>query len=313
MNLSHLYYFRKLAQVQHYTRAAKELFIAQPTLSAAISQLEKELGAPLFQKHTRSVRLTAYGEDFYRYVDVALQNLDKGIDVVQQRAGMRQSSVRVGTVGVVQDKVWSRGIRAFRDSMDKDVLVEIRRASTSKLSNGLKQGSFDVVFTDVPIDEPGIVCLPYRTFDLVLLVNKLHVLASKTTVTLEDVSTFPLISYDAHHENGKTLNEIFEQQGISVAIPCNDPSTMCSLVSVDVTYAAIAVGSFMTSSFEGVATVPISDIPRGVVSTYICCHDEQSAPEVVKRFVDMFTRRHAPAPSLSMSGLTAEAAAAFNS
>ena len=304
MNLSHLYYFKKLAEVQHYTRAAKELFIAQPTLSAAISQLEKVLGAPLFQKHTRSVHLTSYGQDFYRYVNVALQNLDKGIDVVQQRAGVRQSSVRVGAVGIVQDKIWSRGIRTFRDSMDKDVLVEIRQTSTTNLAAGLKSGNLDVVFTDVPINEPNIVCLPYRSFDLVLLVNKLHVLASKTSVTMEDISAFPLISYDSHHENGKVLNDLFERHGMSLAIPCNDPSTMCSLVSVDVTYAAIAVGSFLSSSFEGVATVPISNIPRGMVKTYICSHDEQHAPDIVKRFVDIFTRRN------SVS-LTAEAAASI--
>lgn len=304
MNLSHLYYFKKLAEVQHYTRAAKELFIAQPTLSAAISQLEKELGAPLFQKHTRSVRLTSYGQDFYHYVNVALQNLDKGIDVVQQRAGVRQSSVRVGAVGIVQDKVWSRGIRAFRDSMDKDVLVEIRQTSTTNLASSLKDGNLDVVFTDVPINEPDILCLPYRSFDLVLLVNKLHVLASRSSVTMEDIATFPLISYDTHHENGKVLAELFEKHGMSLDIPCNDPSTMCSLVSVDVTYAAVAVGSFMSSSFEGVSTVPISNVPRGMVKTYVCCHDDQHCPDIVKRFVDMFVRR----PGLS---LTAEAAAAI--
>ena len=44
MNLSQLYYFRKLAELQHYTRAAKELFITQPTLSGSISSLEQELG-----------------------------------------------------------------------------------------------------------------------------------------------------------------------------------------------------------------------------------------------------------------------------
>ena len=44
MNLSQLYYFRKLAEVKHYTHAAEELFISQPTLSNSISQLEKELG-----------------------------------------------------------------------------------------------------------------------------------------------------------------------------------------------------------------------------------------------------------------------------
>ena len=46
MNLSQLNYFKKLAEVLHYTRAAQELFITQPTLSGAISSLEKELGAP---------------------------------------------------------------------------------------------------------------------------------------------------------------------------------------------------------------------------------------------------------------------------
>ena len=44
MNLSQLYYFRKLAELQHYTKSAKELFITQPTLSGSISSLEQELG-----------------------------------------------------------------------------------------------------------------------------------------------------------------------------------------------------------------------------------------------------------------------------
>ena len=57
MNLSQLNYFKQLAGVLHYTRAAQELFITQPTLSGAISSLEKELGAPLFERNGRSVLL----------------------------------------------------------------------------------------------------------------------------------------------------------------------------------------------------------------------------------------------------------------
>lgn len=53
MNLSQLYYFRKLAEVKHYTHAAEELFISQPTLSNSISQLERELGIPLFEREGR--------------------------------------------------------------------------------------------------------------------------------------------------------------------------------------------------------------------------------------------------------------------
>lgn len=50
MNLLHLRYFVELAGTQHYTRAAEALCITQPTLSHAISQLEFELGLPLFEK-----------------------------------------------------------------------------------------------------------------------------------------------------------------------------------------------------------------------------------------------------------------------
>ena len=51
MNLFHIRYFVKLAEVGHYTKAAQELHITQPSLSHAISQLENELGVPLFEKN----------------------------------------------------------------------------------------------------------------------------------------------------------------------------------------------------------------------------------------------------------------------
>lgn len=50
MNLNTLYYFKVLAQLQHYSQAAELLYISQPSLSHAISALEKDLGVPLFQK-----------------------------------------------------------------------------------------------------------------------------------------------------------------------------------------------------------------------------------------------------------------------
>ena len=87
MNLSQLYYFSKLADLQHYTRAAKELFITQPTLSGSISSLENELGEALFQKKGRNVELTKYGAEFLEYVNAALEQLDKGVAVMKSYSG----------------------------------------------------------------------------------------------------------------------------------------------------------------------------------------------------------------------------------
>ena len=64
MNLSYIRYFVTLAHVRHYTKAAEQLCITQPSLSHAVTQLEKELGIPLFEKNGRNTTLTQFGEEF---------------------------------------------------------------------------------------------------------------------------------------------------------------------------------------------------------------------------------------------------------
>ena len=64
MNLFYLRYFVTLAHVKHYTKAAQQLCITQPSLSHAIAQMEKELGVPLFEKNGRNTLLTPFGREF---------------------------------------------------------------------------------------------------------------------------------------------------------------------------------------------------------------------------------------------------------
>ena len=109
MNLSQLNYFKKLAEVLHYTRAAQELFITQPTLSGAISSLEKELGAPLFERNGRSVLLTPYGEVFYEHVCLALRAIDDGVAAVSARSSASFGTVNLGTTFTTEPHPRLRG------------------------------------------------------------------------------------------------------------------------------------------------------------------------------------------------------------
>lgn len=79
MNLSHLRYFVQLAKTGHYTRTAEQLYITQPSLSHAISQLEHELGVPLFEKAARGVTLTQFGQQFLESVQQSLAILDESV------------------------------------------------------------------------------------------------------------------------------------------------------------------------------------------------------------------------------------------
>ena len=75
MNLNQLHYFVTLAYMEHYTKAAKQLSITQPSLSHAIGMLEQELGTYLFEKQGRNVVLTKYGKVFLKY---AAESLPRG-------------------------------------------------------------------------------------------------------------------------------------------------------------------------------------------------------------------------------------------
>ncbi len=77
MNLDHLRYFVKLAEVRHYTKAAEQLGISQPSLSHAINQIEAELGVPLFEKSGRNTTLTRFGEEFLSCAENSLSILDE--------------------------------------------------------------------------------------------------------------------------------------------------------------------------------------------------------------------------------------------
>ena len=83
LSLSQLYNFKKLAETQHMTRAAKELYITQPTLSLSIKALEHELGVPLFFRDGRQIKLTKHGRDFYADVAGVLSDLDRSIAAVR--------------------------------------------------------------------------------------------------------------------------------------------------------------------------------------------------------------------------------------
>lgn len=78
MNLNQLHYFVTLAHMEHFTKAAEELDITQPSLSHAMTTLEQELGTKLFQKQGRGVSLTKYGQIFLKYAEESLRILDMG-------------------------------------------------------------------------------------------------------------------------------------------------------------------------------------------------------------------------------------------
>ena len=113
MTLDQLYYFRKLAELQHFTKAAAELFVSQPSLSFSINNLEKELGASLFQKKGRNVVLTNHGKEFYKCVDDVLNKLDDGVVKLKNNVKNASNKISIAAIPILPSDFITKNIKTY--------------------------------------------------------------------------------------------------------------------------------------------------------------------------------------------------------
>lgn len=194
MNLDHLRYFVKLAEIRHYTRAAEQLCISQPSLSHAINQLETELGVPLFERSGRNTTLTRFGEEFLECAQRSLDTLDVGIGSLQ-RSARGEGVVRLGflrTLGVD----YIPGLTADFLDADPDCGIQFSFHSglSGELIDGLLQRKFDLVFCSEPDPLLGLSAVPVTSQELVMIVPKNHPLAGQESVDLTDTLQYPRCS-----------------------------------------------------------------------------------------------------------------------
>ena len=100
--------------------------------------MEKELGAPLFERNGRSVLLTPYGEVFYEHVCLALRAIDDGVAAVSARSSASFGTVNLGTTFTTQDHYLPSLIRDFEEAFDKRVIVKVSQGFTNYLTEQLQ-------------------------------------------------------------------------------------------------------------------------------------------------------------------------------
>ena len=149
MNLNQLYYFRTLADYEHYTRAAEELHITQPTLSKAISSLEQELGAYLFEKKGRNVVLTKQGKHYLEYVKAALSELERGNDYLRKEQATAEGYIDLGMVTSVEyDMV--PPMDSELSGIHREKIFFLQTGTSRQLINGLKENQVRSDFSVLP-------------------------------------------------------------------------------------------------------------------------------------------------------------------
>lgn len=228
MELLQLHYFRTVARLEHMTKAAAELHIAQPALSKTISRLEEDLGVPLFDRQGRQIRLNAIGKAFLARTETALTALEEGRKEAADLAGMAKGSVYLATSTLNR---LSEPLSAFR-AMHPDVGFRIAQAPMDGLGQLLDNGEIDFCFTAMPVERPGICELPVLHEEIYLAVPPGHRFAERRSISLSEVADEPFVGYKEGYFFQTLNDEICRKAGITPNIVCevDEPAAVGTLV-----------------------------------------------------------------------------------
>ena len=142
IELRHLRYFVAVAEELHFGRAAQRLNLAQPPLSQQIRKLEEILGYPLFDRTSRSVTLTAAGQDFLERAQRTLRNVQRDIEETRSIGRGEVGSLHIGFVGSAMLTTLPDILRQYRAAYP-GVRLHLHESFTAKVLEGLHNGSLD--------------------------------------------------------------------------------------------------------------------------------------------------------------------------
>ncbi|WP_179031609.1 LysR family transcriptional regulator [Paenibacillus kribbensis] len=258
MNLKHLQYFRVLAEMEHFTQAAARLCITQPSLSHAISELEKDLGVHLFEKQGRNVRLNKYGRFFLKYVEHAMDELEKGEHDLRELVSPSQGTIDLAFIYTLGSHFIPAIIQAF-SALDgrKDISFSFHQGNTNDIIQGLKQEHYDVAFCSHVENEPDVEFIPLAQQELVVIVPPDHPLASLNQIDLKDTAAYPIIFFNKKSGVRPIIENLFARAGVTPQIICEieEDTAMAGLVSIN--YGIAVMPRISSLEYFNVKILPI--------------------------------------------------------
>lgn len=216
MELLQLHYFRTVARLEHMTKAAEELRIAQPALSKTIGRLEKDLGVPLFDRKGRNIKLNAFGKAFLKKAEAALMLLEEGRAEVADLAGMEKGRVFLSTT---THKCFSELIGSFL-ALHPDVKLQITQASTPEKIKQLRNGDIDFCITFPPLEEEGIAGVSFLTEKIKVAVPVTHRFANRSSIDLRELADEPFICIKEGNPFREMTDAFCEKSGFLPQIIC---------------------------------------------------------------------------------------------
>ena len=247
MDLLQMKYFQTVARREHMTQAARQLSIAQPSLSQMIARLEEELGVSLFDRQGRQLRLNQFGRAFLSHVERILGELEEAKQEIADMAGTERGCI---ALAIVIPHILPEMLHTFLSDHPHVTFRLFHQQSSQTVLQQLEQGEIDLCITSPPIEQSNIDWIPLMRDEIYLMVPPEHPLARSKSINLCEVEHEPFISLKPGHTMRSLTDSFCQEAGFTpkVAFEGDDSSTIRGLIT-----AGIGVGFASDVMLRGIA------------------------------------------------------------
>lgn len=266
MEFHQLRYVCAVAETSSFSRAAERCEIAQPSLSQQVLKLEEDLGARLFDRLGRSVRLTEAGRAFVPYARSILEQMEAARSSVADKKADLRGSVVVGVIPTIAPYLMPRYTAAFAKKYP-DAKLRILEKTTPLLVEGLRDLSIDLAILALPLRHKDLECFPLCTEPLFAVLPKEHPRAGAKSLSLKELRGESFVML----RDGHCLRDL------SIAT-CTH-----ARITPNIAFESDQISSLlgMVAAGVGVSLVPEMAIDRGAECRYVRLSDTRAVRRIV--------------------------------
>ncbi len=198
MNFRAMQYFVKLAELKHFSRAAKACFVSQPTLSTQIRKLEEELGVSLVERAPRKVMLTPIGEDIAHRARHVLRDIENIKIAARRSKDPATGTIRLGIFPTLAPYLLPHVIPEIRRRYP-DLGLQLAEEKTKDILKMLDQGRLDAGLLALPVEDHGMDVEVLFEEPFVTAMPAAHPLSDKQVISLKDLEGEELLLLEEGH------------------------------------------------------------------------------------------------------------------
>lgn len=228
MELRHIRYFIRVAELLNFTRAAESLYVSQPTLSIHMQQLEEEIGCPLLERG-RPLRLTESGRLFLDCAREAVRAVERGKEGIADLQGLVRGSLSVGLSYLFGTKIPS--VLAAYSTAYPEIHMVVKLGTSQDVEQDVLDRTVDVGIAFLPPESDEVEYETLFSDEIILAVPKTHPFASKKELPVHRLNGLPVFLPSTGFSLRRFIDVYFAKEKIfpKVLLEINDVSSLLTI------------------------------------------------------------------------------------